>query len=149
MRPPRRIALPLQLRVLEDVMWTKAHDDCDYALRCVCVRVCLCVCVCVCVCNCVVVLCWSLTHNHGVVCASRKNGLLRAPFVEPRRALEEHIYDIGPDWTVTLILILYCPAVGSVQRLAADGTLHAFDGSTRGFLTFAFLAFVRSCINKS
>ena len=114
---------------------------------CVCARVF--VCVCVCVCNCVVVLCWSLTHNHGVVCASRKNGLLQAPFFEPRRAIEEHIYDIGPDWTVTLILRLYCPAVGSVQRLAADGTLRAFDSSTRGLLTFAFLAFVRSCIYKS
>ena len=61
MRAPRRIALPLQLRVLEDVMWTKAHDDCDYVLRCVCVCarvfVCMCVCVCVrvCVCKCVCV----------------------------------------------------------------------------------------------
>ena len=45
MRPPRRIALPLQVRVLEDVMWTKAHDDCDYALRCACVCVCVCLCV--------------------------------------------------------------------------------------------------------
>ena len=88
-------------------------------------------------------------HHHGVVCASRNKGLLRAPFFEPRRVIEEHIYDIGPVWTVTRILRLYCPAVGSVQRLAADGTLRAFDGGTGGFLTFAFLAFVRSCMYKS